>query len=388
MSRLPIERGMGKKEIMKTVLFTAASMLLLVSVPGRADTESPELVKYRASVDLAVQRALAFMATLQKPDGSFDDRLLMNATVGLPGMAYLSAGHTPGQGPYGKVINRCIDYILATPMGPGIANRPTTGQVEGYLARGNPYGRMYSHAIATLFLCEVSGMVDPERQKKIDALLPKALKLILTAQAVEKEEHLAGGWRYSPHDSSSDLSISGWNLMALRSARLNGAPVPAEAVTKAIEFVERCHNPVTGGFDYQPGSPTAAGPGSPPSPAMSAVGLLCRELCGRHNDEMNRGCGAYLLQLAQGDGFMFKGSPEEMYMSYGRPYTIYYSSQGMFQLGGKYWAEFAPLLYKHLLNTQGSDGGWNQVHYGRAYETAMRVLALTVTYRQLPIYQR
>jgi hypothetical protein len=231
---------------------------------------------------------------------------------------------------------------------------------------------MYSHAIATLFLTEVSGMVDSERQKKIDALLPKALKLILTGQAVQKEARYAGGWRYSPHDSTSDLSISGWNLMALRSARLNGAPVPAEAIEKAIEYVNRCHNPGRGGFDYQPGEGGA-------SPRMSAVALLCRELCGLHDDETNRRCGDYLLAQAQGPLFTAPAY---------RAYGIYYASQAMFQLGGTYWERFAPLLYKHLLSWQAPDGSWHYAGYGKAYSTSMYVLALTVTYRQLPIYQR
>ena len=66
---------------------------------------------------------------------------------------------------------------------------------------------MYSHAIATLFLTEVSGMVDPERQKKVDAVLPKALKIILTAQAVQKTDpRHASGWRYQRGSADSDLS--------------------------------------------------------------------------------------------------------------------------------------------------------------------------------------
>ena len=346
----------------KVLVLTASAMLLFVPVLARADTESPALAKYRARVGLAVKKALAFMATRQKPDGSFDDRWNTNASVGLAGMAYLSVGHTPGRGPYGDVVNRCIDFILATP-----AQGPHGGAAKGYLGRANPYGRMYSHAIATLFLCEVSGMVDRERQKKIDALLPKALKLILTAQAVQKEARLAGGWRYSPGSGSSDLSVSGWNLMALRSARLNGAPVPAEAIKKAIGFVNRCHSP-GGGFAYQP----QPGEGSV-SPAMSAVGLLCRELSGHHNDTINRRCGDYLLGRAQGD--LFTRSDHD------RMYTIYYASNAMFQLGGKYWEQFAPQLYKHLLSWQGTDGAVVLGHYGKVYSTSMHVLALTVTYR-------
>jgi hypothetical protein len=215
----------------------------------------------------------------------------------------------------------------------------------------------------------------------LDAVLPNALKIILDAQAVQKEEKYAGGWRYLRTSNTSDLSISGWNLMALRSARLNGAPVPAGAIKKAIGFVNRCHNPTKGGFDYQPGEGKA-------SPAMSAVGLLCRELTGHHNDAVNRRCGDYLLAHAQGERFLFKGGYPDVYM-HNPAYTIYYVSQAMFQLGGTHWERYAPLLYKHVLNSQATDGGWgHRPPHGRAYQTAMRVLALTVTYRQLPIYQR
>jgi len=358
----------------KIRILTVAPMLLLVPVLARADTESPALAKYRARVDLAVKKALAFMAT--RLGGTSDDAFAneikrMNAVPGLAGMAFLSVGHTPGRGPYGDVINRCIDYILATPFK---AEYVPGGATEGYLVRANPYGRMYSHAIATLFLTQVSGMVDPERQKKIDVVLPKALEIILTAQAVKKPARLAGGWRYLRGSGSSDLSISGWNLMALRSARLNGAPVPGEAIKKAIEYVNRSHDSSTGGFAYQP----QPGEGKV-TPAMSAVGLLCRELSGHHNDKINRRCGDYLLAQAQGPLFT---APHY------RAYGIYYASNAMFQLGGTYWERFAPLLYKHLLNWQGTDGAVVVGHYGKVYSTSMCVLALTVTYRQLPIYQR
>ena len=129
----------------------------------------------------------------------------------------------------------------------------------------------------------------------------------------------------------------------------------------------------SGGFDYQPGEGKA-------SPPMSAVGLLCRELSGHHNDAINRRCGDYLLGRAQGD--LFTRSDHD------RMYTIYYASNAMFQLGGKYWEQFAPQLYKHLLSWQGTDGSVVLGHFGKVYSTSMYTLALTVTYRQLPIYQR
>ena len=66
-------------------------------------------------------------------------------------------GCLPGRAPSGHTLNRCVDYVLATPGG------------NGYLGvRG---GRMYGHGIATLFLSEVSGMIDERRQRKLLSLI-------------------------------------------------------------------------------------------------------------------------------------------------------------------------------------------------------------------------
>ncbi len=339
----------------KTALIVAA-LLMLVCGTARADKESPKLAKYKPAVDRAIDKALRWLARNQRPNGSYPGQHgSTNAIPALAGMAFLSKGYMPGQEPHGETLNRCLDYVLATP-----------GE-SGYLGvRG---GRMYGQGIATLFLSEASGMVDPARQKKIDAILPKALKVILTAQGIPKDGNSTGGWRYEPNNRDSDLSISGWNLMALRSARLNGAPVPVEAIKKAIGYVNRCRQASSGGFGYQPGSAT---------PPMTAVGLLCRELSGHHNDEVNRKAGDYLLRSAAGNALFTSGHAE---------YGTYYCSQAMFQLGGSYWERFAESMYNYLLGRQATDGAW-RTGQGAAYPTAMYVLSLGVTYRQLPIYQR
>ena len=59
----------------------------------------------------------------------------------------------------------------------------------------------------------------------------------------------------------------------------------------------------------------------------------------------------------------------------------------MFQLGGNYWEAFGTRMYNHLLRTQDNDGAWRSSQ-DAVYPTAMYTLALTVSYRQLPIYQR
>jgi hypothetical protein len=45
-------------------------------------------------------------------------------------------------------------------------------------------------------------------------------------------------------------------------------------------------------------------------------------------------------------------------------------------------------MYRTWMPKQGSDGGWGGQEVSRSYSTALMLLAFTVPYRQLPIYQR
>ena len=328
----------------------------------RADEASEALEKYKDRVNKAVDRGLEYLAKSQKDDGFFAGSY--GRTTALPalvGMAFLSKGYTPGLGPYGDQINKCIDTVLAS-------ERIKSNKPSGYIVRSHE-GKMYAHCIATLFLSEVSGMVDPERQKKIDELLPRALALIIKAQAVKKGEQFQGGWRYDPTSRDADLSLTGWAVMALRSSKLNGAEVPDDTIEKAVEFILRCKPRNTNGekgFGYQPSHGGKA--------AMTGVGILCLSLCGQYDHPSIKLGGDYLL----GQKLNRRWGGSHFF------YQNYYCTQAMFQLGGKYWETWASQFYELSLKHQREkDGSW-----GDPYSTSMTVLALTVSYRQLPVYQR
>ena len=304
-----------------------------------------------------MDKGLAFLARSQEKDGAIGgDRT--PAITSLAVMAFLARGYSPGLPPYGDVINRGIDFILAMPA----ANGTMMGQ----------HGQMYSHNISCLMLSEVSGMVDPERQSRIEVVLPRALQITLAAQDVSKSDSQAGGWRYQPNSNDSDISHAGWALAALRSARNNGAPVPGEAIDRAVKFILRCRTQ-EGGFAYQPGGG--------PNLARTGIGLLCLELAGRHRDEVTLKAGEYITKH-----FSKPGSLHEY--TY---YSLYYVANGMFQLGGPEWESFSPHLYDTILGMQSADGSWpvkNGQDQNPEYATSMAILALSVSYRQLPIYQR
>lgn len=336
------------------------AMLLLGCGWTLADLQrvDPVFEPFQGEVDAAVERGLQFLAGIQDEDGSFDgSNGEKTGLVALAGMAYLSKGYLPGRPPYGDTINRCIDYILDNRL------------PSGLLAPQREKGVMYSHNICTLFLSEVSGMVDPERQDTLQDALAMALNVILAAQQVKKNERHQGGWRYNPDSNDSDASCSGWALMALRSARQNGASVPDRAIEDAVRYLLHNHNKKTGQFGYQ--DPNGH------SVTLTGMAVLCLELCGRHGDPMLKQSGDYVLRI-------YEQMPRQGYALYGN----YYTAQAMFQLGGAYWATYAGWMYDYYLPRQLEDGSWKEKDLGPAYNTSMMILAFTVPYRQLPIYQR
>lgn len=326
-------------------------LLLIGSWPGVVASAENE------AVEQAVTRALEWIARGQNPDGSFGTGQA-HATPGiwaLCAMAFLAHGDLPGAAPYGEVIERATTRIC------------DEQNALGYL--GGKNGKMYSHCIATLLLAELSGMVAPALQTKIDIALPRAIKVILDAQNITKDATHHGGWRYETNSTDSDLSCSGWAIMALRSARLNGAPVPPENIQKAVEYILRRHDQQQGSFGYTDTQTYGI--------TLTGAGILCLSLCGEHNHPA----------VARGTRFLmekYTELPKQQYCFYG----MYYTAQGLFQLGGEAWQNFAQWMHQTWLPQQHAEGFWDRGEQDRYYQTAMVALALTVPYRQLPIYQR
>ncbi|MFP4058635.1 MAG: prenyltransferase/squalene oxidase repeat-containing protein [Candidatus Brocadiia bacterium] len=345
-------------------LAALVAALALAGGVARADQASEALLKYQEPVDEAIDRALRFLAEHQEKDGFFESRHMRRNTAitSLCVMAFLAKGYTPGNEPYGDVIDRGIDAVLDSLQHNGML-----------VGSSRSHGPMYSHTISTLMLSEVSGMVSPERQRKLDEALAKALRVILAAQDVRKHRNHQGGWRYQHNSRDSDISCTGWAIMSLRSARNNGAAVPRDAIEDGIRFVLNCRRR-DGGFGYQPGGGSGL--------ARTGTALLCLELCGHHGKRETKDAGNWIL------GHLPRNRHENFFY-----YGIYYTSQGMFQLGEDFWETFGDHMYKLLLREQRDDGSWpegdgNERRAGRCYSTAMAVLAMSVAYRQLPIYQR
>ena len=333
-------------------------LVVLLVVPMRSVMAQP--VDRSREVDQAVVRALQYLASEQRDSGAWrtNNRDAASATS-LAIMAFLAVGHIPGEGPYGARIENGIRWVLDHQDDSGLF-RHRAGS-----------GPMYTHGICTLMLAEVSGMVRGELAPRVRRSLERATRVILAAQAVPKGPRHQGGWRYQPTDNNSDLSATGWQLLALRAAKDIGCDVPAESIENAVAYVRMCATP-RGGFGYQPGHGT--------SPTRAGTGILCLEICGQHHADESLKAADYLLRdpLRPTDSFFY--------------YGVYYCTVGMFQVGGQHWDTINSRMTNLLLPMQLADGSWpnkgRESAYGKVYSTSMTVLALAVEYRYLPIYQR
>ena len=246
---------------------------------------------------------------------------------------------------------------------------------------------MYNHSIGALLLGEVYGMTAKAEAARIRLAIDKALKLTRSYQVKRKRNPIdRGGWRYTlmtmSGPSDSDLSLTAWQLMFLRSAKNAGFHVPTQFVDEAISYVQRCFDRRQGSFLYGLNGNTRVA-----RRAMAGAGILSLSLSGHHDTQMARSAANYILRRPF-DRYNVNPGPWDPYH-----YGAYYCTQAMFQLGGKYWSGFFPVLVRAVLAGQMSDGSWDREitehgAFGKAYTTALIVLALTTPDQLLPIYQR
>ncbi len=341
-----------------------------------------------ASVEHCVDHALAYLASQQQTDGSFiAPARAQPAITSLCVLAFLSRGHVPGKGPYGEQLNRAIDFVVDTQMPDGLFSYATPEPV--FNIHGPSYTASYNHAIAGLMLGEVFGHVSGARSKSVKRAVQKALQFTRQLQTQPKQyptDH--GGWRYlrvqnPPADADSDLSVTGWMLMFLRSARNAEFKVPQEYIDEAMDYVRRTWDPNAGMFHYE----ISAGQSDRYSRGLMGSAILSLALGGQHQSPEAQAAGDWLLAHP----FQFFG--ERIGGSDRFFYSTYYCSQAAAQLGGRYWTGIFPPIATILLKEQHPDGSFPLENrgdslFGPAYSTAMAVLSLTPAYQILPVYQR
>ncbi len=335
--------------------------------------------------EAAVERGLAWLAAHQFDDGGwrFDlttcpqcagacrnsgFRSSTTDATGLALLCFLGAGYTHEEGPYQNEVLKGLYYLqekmLLSSMGGDLRDRSVVSELQGNVLLMQKNGDMYSHAIATLALCEAYAMT---RDKTLADAAQKATDFIVNAQ------HEAGGWRYEP-GMPGDLSVTGWQLTALKSAVHGRLQVPREVWYRAIEFLNSVQASRGSQYRYKANEN--------PQRVMSVVGLFSRMLLGWPQDHR---------PLRKGVALVADQDPRENHM-----YFNYYASQVLRHHGGSGWDRWNPRMRDYLVdmqNTQGHETGswyfdedWSNPG-GRLYTTTLSILTLEVYYRYMPMYQ-
>lgn len=332
----------------------------------------------------AVSLGLAWLARQQHADGHWElhqgypDAGQVRTNTGataLALLAFLGAGETHRDGKYKAKVGKALRWLLAVQKKTG----PMTGELYDFDREGDA-ATFYAHAQATIALCEAFAMT---RDAELQGPIQSALAFIYDAQHPQ-----TGGWKYRRH-SEGDLSVFGWQIMALQSARMASLDVSGEVLEKATRFLDLVQEQDGALYRYEPN------PGKPVTPAMTAEGLLCRQYLGwpRDHPAMRAGL-AYLL------------APENLPRwdsSRRNIYHWYYAAQVLHNVGGSDWERWNALardeLIAHQVKGAGKVGGsWNPFQPpgasdensdkgGRLYVTCLSLLTLEVYYRHLPLYR-
>jgi len=362
----------------------------------------------------AVELALQWIADHQREDGGWD----LNHTVGPmvngrprtsphPGeredarlgatalalLPFLANGQSHQNGKHKEVVRNGLKFLMANPM------RPRERGARGISFADN--GNMYSHGLVAIFFCECFAMTG---DKRLQEFAQGTIDYIESAQAV------GGGWRYE-FRQKGDTSVLGWQIMALKSAKLAGLRVHERTFQLASQFLD--HISIDDGTVYgylTPAERTESGNYYKIDRSVTAVGLLCRMYIGWERDEPGLVRGVdWLSEL--GPDTSGSISPAGTVLENQRaitPYYNYHATQVMIHYGGEQWkrwnAGYTDERGKKVIGmrdfliqsqakegpAKGSwmfdpDGKWQAVG-GRLYVTALSCLTLEVYYRYLPMY--
>lgn len=341
---------------------------------GRSGALKGQLLANRGGTrqsEEAVARGLRWLAAHQEQSGrmQFDhtqgpcdghcrhpgSEACSTAATALALLPFLGAGQTHTEGEHHEVVRKGLLYL---------------SQQMHLESRGadfrTPSGNLYGQGIATLVFCEAYAMSGDDELKKF---AQAGIDFIIAAQ------HEAGGWRYEPGEPG-DTTVTGWQLMALKSARLAGLQVPQSTIYRASYFLDSVA--VDEGkeagvlYGYQTRNPRKA---------TSAIALYSRMLTGwnRSRSKLAQGA-AYLADLGP--------SQDDMYFNY-------YATMVLHHFDGPQWPTWNEKMRERLIAEQAAEGhetgSWYYPHEhsdvgGRLYNTCMALMTLEVYYRYMPLY--
>ena len=312
---------------------------------------------------LAVQRSLRWLRENQNADGSWGDAN-KSAMTGLALLCFLGYGELPESKEYGYTINHAVEWLLEN----GTKSEGRLGMEKTFTQTG-----VYEHGIATYALGEYYAITRDERVKE---LLTQAIAHIVQGQGP------GGGWMYGFDKTADDLSVSGWQIQALKAAHLAELKLPGvdQALDKAVSYIARVRGP-RGGYGYR---------GPDDRYSLSGVGILASLFWKGERGELRKGMEWLIAETEQNKPVKYRGPSADLY-------AWYYHTQASLMFGGSAWTKWNHWFQDELCTAQGTDGSWpipgakghgpqsDPGRTGAVYRTTLCTLMLEVFYRYMPV---
>jgi hypothetical protein len=300
-------------------------------------------------------------------------------------LAFTGSGHSHRDGPYPEYVEcarKAVAYLKRAQV------RSHDLRIRGRYGGGHRKW-IYDHAIATLAMAEA--LLLSSDVIGLKASVRNAVELCLAAQNPGR------GWRYGFQPGDSDVSASGWMVLALKTAKGLRLGIPEESFERAFEGALsyfRAATDASGRTGYRRGGEgdnSARGWGSPHPfskelSCMTAVSLLSRLFAGESRSEPAIRKAAQIL-LRQLPSWQEPGRGKLSSINF---YHWYYATYALFQLGGAEWRAWNRAMLDALLGSQRrggcEDGSWDPIgewaiEGGRVYATALGAMTLEVYYR-------
>jgi hypothetical protein len=350
----------------------------------------------------AVEASLRWFKRHQSPGGNWEaDKYYQNCTEGAkcePGklaegdtnvamtgyavLCFLGAGYdhkTPNK--YKAVVKKGVDWLVSQQKNDGLIG-----------------SRNYEHPIAVMALAEAYAMTaDPELRGPSQ----KGIDIVLARQNQDKEKGPEGyigglGWDYVKPTARNDSSVTGWNVMALKSALAGGLNV-GKGMDGSKEWLERhwkASNSAKVG-DWKEWKDITAYDKSRFAYCWNTGEPGVEEKSGTGRESIGLVCGIFLGHL-NGDPMVESLANTVMEKQMPRTYPtntyyMYYNTMAIFQMGGDRWTKWNGTVRDMLVGAQAKtndcfDGSWDPANSGvsamsRVLSTAYCTLCLEVYYR-------
>lgn len=333
------------------VLLAMAALGLLWTAPVRAGDAREEMKPAQETI----KKGTAWMLKTQNPDGGCGTDIGTPSDIGCTaavGLALMSQGNTPTQGPYSKQVRKIMNYLIkCTDTMPAYDITAETGTLLQ-----SKIGRSAHSFFAAVFLTQCMGEgVDAEKVRKATK------KLVAAISSSQQADGTWAGQSWAPMLGT----VMGW--VSLRAADSAGLSVRAHADRTEKHILKSMETANQQGWMHDL--------------YRNASGIRVLYVQKQADHPVAQKALKDVTALVNRGDTAFTQAGGEEYLAF------HLITDVMLHAGGKEWERWYPIMRDKIVKVQNADGSWTGHHCitHRTFCTAMALLVLQTPNKYLPI---